>query len=195
MKFNGEQETKPSALEGNQPQKELNQERGKGLVKEGGKPQQHPKPNPTTPNQTRVGKPNQKGRKNLKKGGQPTIAEILARKPREDNKTQKPQQLETPKPEMNIDQNPQLKEPNLKNQTIGPKPKQNPLEEITKGQYKARGPEDNQLETQHPQKQTLTKNTGTKPKTKTPQEPNQKILKPPKKQQTSRKPNNEGGKQ
>ena len=72
---------------------------------------------------------------------------------------------------MNIDQNPQLKEPNLKNQTIGPKPKQNPLEEITKGQYKARGPEDNQLETQHPQKQT-----GTKPKTKTPQEPNQKIL-------------------
>ena len=102
-------------------------------------------------------------------------------------------QLENPKPEKNIDQNPQPKKPNLKNQTIGPEPKSNPLEEITKGQYKVRGPEDNQHETQPPQKQTFTNNTGTKPKTKTPQEPNQKILKPPRKQQTSRKPNNEGG--
>ena len=151
-------------------------------MKEGGKPQQHPKPNPTTPNQTRVGKPNQKGRKNLKKGGQPTIAEILARKPREDNKPKKPQQVENQKQERNINQNPQPQKPNLRNQTIGPEPNQNPPEETAKANYRTRGPEDNQFKTQHPQKQTFNKNIGTKPKTKTPQEPNQKNLKPANKQ-------------
>ena len=45
------------------------------------------------------------------------------------------------------------------------------------------------------QKQTSTSITGTKPKTKKPQEPNQTNTKPPRNQQTSRNQNNEGGKQ
>ena len=127
---NSEQETNPN---GNQPKEEINQERGKKVVKEGGKPQKPPKPYQKTTNQTRAGKPNQKGENILKEGGQPTIAEILARKEG--------------------------------NQTI------------------------------ENQKQTSTNITGTKPKTKKPQEPNQTNPKPPKSQQTIRKQNNEGGKQ
>ena len=56
----------------------------------------------------------------------------------------------------------------------------------------ARKDENQTLKTQN---QTITKNTGTKPKTRKPKEPNQTNSKPPKKNQTTRKPTHEGGKQ
>ena len=119
---------------------------------------------------------------------------MIRRKPREDSA---PNPLEITKPENRTNQIPPQK-PNLNNQTLGSKPcSANYSEQVnpTQGQQISRGPQDSKHLAAQPQEANQTHNIGTKPKAKPPTKPKEQTPKNNRKNQTSKKPQNNGSKQ
>ena len=179
---------------GEYPKEGLSQERGDKVVKKGDKPQnpsikcRTPETKPEPP------KPNQGTNDMLVRGGVNTQEDLRGPQEEELNQEMGNKDVkEGGKPQEQLNQN-----QTTINQTRVGKPNQMGKKKHKEGgqptitEILAKKDGNQTLRTQN---QTIARNTGTKPKTRKPKEPNQSNTKSTRKNQTTRKPNNEGGKQ